>query len=673
MDLRQKLSRARSEPGPASTSSVASSLPNTEQRAHNAVAANRVLSHMGLDAELDAHMGQRPPKRVKPSREPDSTRSQALQIQATNLTAQAEVQRLKDGIASRKVAQPSLHSAMLPPPHPSAIASKQRASPASMSLQPKQRKVRLLAQGLTHAIMCIDRSGSMRIKDVSSNNGSISRWQAVFDSADVFIAEQERRPDKDNVRFSLVLFDDESAVCFERLPLDGVRSALASARDEHSPRGGTCFAAGLKAVRALAEADSHGVLVIFLSDGRPADLPRVPDGGVTRHASLPSAYKAHGASHVSAAEHLQALREKHADRMALHFVGVSDEGAGWLSVLAACYKGAYHQTDLKLDEDAAPIIQDSSGAQAASSIRSTFRSISSTLSSMRSGAPQLGAPVLAKGVLEAAGEPFEEETYFATKMDWDSVDGHRILHIADTEAEGRQLRVHALPFARGGMRNVFRAVEEGREMPLVVKDSICMVPHAERLAFHKATTECQLRATAFARDFNRATETLKRDHTQLDRELDGVREVQFVTCEVYRLSKVKGSGEYRYISVEPFLEGEYIKYNTNNGFVRRRSGAESVSEAMSVETPQALSHYSFHNSGGEEMLVDLQGVEVEEEALGRTAARRVFRFTDPQVHSRCLKYGHGDRGQRGFDDFFRSHKCGRLCGLLGVPPQTGAD
>ena len=36
----------------------------------------------------------------------------------------------------------------------------------------------------------------------------------------------------------------------------------------------------------------------------------------------------------------------------------------------------------------------------------------------------------------------------------------------------------------------------------------------------------------------------------------------------------------------------------------------------------------------------------------------LFRFTDPQVHSRDTQYGQGDRGERGFEDFFRTHECG---------------
>ena len=70
------------------------------------------------------------------------------------------------------------------------------------------------------------------------------------------------------------------------------------------------------------------------------------------------------------------------------------------------------------------------------------------------------------------------------------------------------------------------------------------------------------------------------------------------------------------------------------------------------------------------MVVDLQGVAGSEEGSGR----RALRLTDPQIHSDLCsdlcslesKYGLGDRGRRGFDDFFRTHRCGALCEALGL-------
>ena len=52
------------------------------------------------------------------------------------------------------------------------------------------------------------------------------------------------------------------------------------------------------------------------------------------------------------------------------------------------------------------------------------------------------------------------------------------------------------------------------------------------------------------------------------------------------------------IAVEPFLEGEYKKINSNNGLVM------DFSEALA-----AFSHFTFNASGGEFVVCDLQGVQ----------------------------------------------------------------
>ncbi len=62
--------------------------------------------------------------------------------------------------------------------------------------------------------------------------------------------------------------------------------------------------------------------------------------------------------------------------------------------------------------------------------------------------------------------------------------------------------------------------------------------------------------------------------------------------------------------VEHFIEGEYIKYNSNSGF---------VDNAICRNTPHAFSHFTFERSGHEVIVVDIQGV-------GDL-------YTDPQIHT----------------------------------------
>ena len=62
--------------------------------------------------------------------------------------------------------------------------------------------------------------------------------------------------------------------------------------------------------------------------------------------------------------------------------------------------------------------------------------------------------------------------------------------------------------------------------------------------------------------------------------------------------------------VEHFIEGDYMKYNSNSGF---------VDNTACRQTPQAFSHFTFERSGHELIVVDIQGV-------GDL-------YTDPQIHT----------------------------------------
>lgn len=51
--------------------------------------------------------------------------------------------------------------------------------------------------------------------------------------------------------------------------------------------------------------------------------------------------------------------------------------------------------------------------------------------------------------------------------------------------------------------------------------------------------------------------------------------------------------------VENAIEGDYVKYNSNSGFV-------NVADVQLRNTPQAFSHFSFEHSGGASLVVDIQ-------------------------------------------------------------------
>jgi hypothetical protein len=80
------------------------------------------------------------------------------------------------------------------------------------------------------------------------------------------------------------------------------------------------------------------------------------------------------------------------------------------------------------------------------------------------------------------------------------------------------------------------------------------------------------------------------------------------------------------------------------------------------EVAQAFSHFSYYQSGGKIILVDLQG------EYNRQQKR--FYFTDPVIHyynkhnpGRKTLYGRTDMGRKGMNKFFETHTCNALCEL----------
>ncbi|EFA83512.1 protein serine/threonine kinase [Heterostelium album PN500] len=103
---------------------------------------------------------------------------------------------------------------------------------------------------------------------------------------------------------------------------------------------------------------------------------------------------------------------------------------------------------------------------------------------------------------------------------------------------------------------------------------------------------------------------------------------------------------FRMAVVEEFLEGDYVKYNNNKGWVDDNRN-----------TPNAFSHFSFIASKGQILIADIQGVG--------------HYYTDIQIHyHNPEEFGQGNLSHLGIVAFFQNHKCNPICEQLGIATEV---
>ncbi|XP_038062558.1 eukaryotic elongation factor 2 kinase-like [Patiria miniata] len=112
------------------------------------------------------------------------------------------------------------------------------------------------------------------------------------------------------------------------------------------------------------------------------------------------------------------------------------------------------------------------------------------------------------------------------------------------------------------------------------------------------------------------------------------------------------------VAIERLLPGRYVHFLSNSSY---------VNPDVDTLVPEAFSHFTYHESEGEILVMDLQGV-----YNGKS-----YVFTDPSVHSmekhgkKFGYYGPADLGVYGVMKFFLDHKCNRLCKGLLTPDTSG--
>ncbi|KAG0555935.1 hypothetical protein KC19_11G014000 [Ceratodon purpureus] len=158
-----------------------------------------------------------------------------------------------------------------------------------------------------------------------------------------------------------------------------------------------------------------------------------------------------------------------------------------------------------------------------------------------------------------------------------------------------------------------------------------------------AQMEVQSVSAHMANEFNRRTSNMK-----------NVKRVEFT--EVTTLEVGTGAN-VKYYNMESLLEGEWLRYSNNGGYVNTMDYAAVL---------QAFTHWTHERSRGLLMVTDLQGVRIE-----NSDGENVFNLCDPAIHcTDVLRFTRTNLGAEGFKLFFDTHKCNDVCEKLGLAVGT---
>ncbi|KAK3947834.1 hypothetical protein QBC32DRAFT_353234 [Pseudoneurospora amorphoporcata] len=198
------------------------------------------------------------------------------------------------------------------------------------------------------------------------------------------------------------------------------------------------------------------------------------------------------------------------------------------------------------------------------------------------------------------------------------------------------LRKRKTPFSQGALRVASYARTEASTNRYVVKtfkDS-----HHSRLAYLAEDMRCQALCKAFALEFNALLDDCH-EHS-----------IDFVVTACFKGGGSSACSGEGCMSIERYLDGKFVKYNNNAGYVNEDLGTNPSHLAA-----QAFSHFTYERSRGRFLVCDLQGV-------GEM-------MTDPAIHTldpERFKLSGTNLGSEGFLLFFAFHECNLVCHKLGL-------
>ena len=449
-------------------------------------------------------------------------------------------------------------------------------------------------------IFCVDNSKSMGIHDVKSGSGSMSRAAAVTKLCRELLEQQQR--DSDTVSWlscSFFLFDDQVRTIFSKVPVANATGLL----NEPSPKHGTNYSRACKAVEDLTtstEACNPGQAqfhVVFLSDGRPGEMPGGPEAFDGRETVRCDKCEIPAAPAI-----IGRLAGRLRARLTFHAIAIGKEDPCWLRHLVSIARTAGasatfmqpEQLDMRLSvvsrppmvtvsdrcanaSRTAPVDLDDrlrpaasmppsvmpppplmppvatlmpppsstmpppAAPQRTSTLADAFSHISSSLTSSfggQGGKPHVTCPA----------EYEDRNAYQNAKDGWQSLSAaHRMLlqrgslTIAQHSWEPMpMIRIRCKPFAHGGQRNAFHLLLLNNTHK-VAKESRYYERFEERLNLHQISMLESITARDYAAEFNATVREPSRNvRKRVDHDLPRSQpfrpDIEVLELEIYRVA-----------------------------------------------------------------------------------------------------------------------------------------
>ena len=507
----------------------------------------------------------------------------------------------------------------------------------------------------SHAVAVVDQSGSMRKTD--AENG-VTRSDLVWLSLAIdYVGRRLRTGEATNQDyFSLICMGPEAKCLIKSHPFNWILyNAIIEILRTRQPLGdGNYFPAISLAKRMLLSNRKGKCLhqLVFLTDGAPSD--RAPPGS-----SSTIAYQIHAIR-----RHIASIAREFGSKLTIGAIAVGSGRYDALEAMILLAKDYSCHTYLK------------KSSLKAGDMSNAFSSMSTLISSSKSRATDamtncqrtyknlIREPQSSVGIYDMDEEEWVQYTNVkSTVFDkytrrWEPTDV-----FYDRSSVGVAVREYI--FGEGRERAVRRVREvnaQGRFVgPLMVgKESLFVEDDSD--SFHKTFCIVQQLAHQMAHRFNKQLLLIP----GVDKKSTPT--INFLDCVVMILVNNQLSSSAKFLLVEKMLDHtKYKKWNNNDGYVAegrdQMLDKETQDSAFSVEDiPQAYSHFTYLASKRRFLICDLQGV------LNTDVHPPVFELTDPAAHysemTNRKDYGRTDRGEQGIQDFFKTHKCSRLCHML---------